>query len=137
MPVDSILDFLKVNFGADISMRWFESIVCINHEFQTSVNDCGIYPPYKVTGKTKENRDTLVILDGIDKKILEEETIFTREWNDPYPYHFELYPEEKIAIIRYNEVFRKSNYPEIDSLLNNFFQKCRKNNIRHLFLRHF
>ncbi len=134
VPVDSILDYLKMNYGADVSMRWLESMICINYDFQGSVSDCGIYPPYKVAGKTKENRDTLVILDGIDIEILlEEENIFAREWNDPYPYHFELYPEEKIAIIRYNEVFRMSDYPEVDSLLGNFFQGCHKNNIRHLF----
>ena len=53
--------------------------------------------------RTLENRDTTVVLEGETRASLNN----AQYAKDTKIYDFELYPEDKIAIVRYSEVFGK------------------------------
>ena len=132
VSVDSIVARVRMNFGAEVSRRYFEFLICLRYEFQGGVIDFGFdKPPFTVKCRTLENRDTTVVLEGETKESLRiAQEAFYKDWHQC---RFELYPEDKIAIIRYGGVFRKESFGGIDTLLNNFFQDCCRQDIRHLF----
>ncbi|MDE6451962.1 MAG: hypothetical protein K2L23_06715, partial [Odoribacter sp.] len=130
VPVDSIVACARMNFGADFNRRDFEFIICLRHEFQECVTDFGFNrPPFMVKCRTSENRDTTVVLEGETRASLNN----SQYAKDRKIYDFELYPEDKIAIVRYSEVFGKEEIPNFDVRLDDFFRNCREYGIRHLF----
>lgn len=131
IPVDSILAWQMELFGSDYNQSSRQLIVSYSREFQGAINDCDIYPPYKVSVKTKAGEDSMIMSAGINKLLIEARVKESFLYNEKYK--FELYPREKIAIIRYNEVFSREDYPEIDSLLYSFFRNCKKEHIQYLF----
>ncbi len=132
VPVDSIVARVRMNFGAEVSRRYFEFLICLRYEFQGGVIDFGFdKPPFTVKCRTLENRDTTVVLEGETKESLRN--VQNAFYKDKHQCRFELYPEDKIAIVRYGEVFGKEEIPRFDAQLDDFFRNCRAHGIRHLF----
>ncbi len=130
VPVDSIVARARMNFGADFHRCNIEFIICLRFEFQKCVTDFGFdEPPFTVRCRTLENRDTTVVLEGETRASLNN----AQYAKDTKIYDFELYPEDKIAIVRYSEVFGKEEIRNFDVRLDDFFRNCRAHGIRHLF----
>ena len=130
VPVDSIVARARMNFGADFHRCNIEFIICLRFEFQKCVTDFGFdEPPFTVRCRTLENRDTTVVLEGETRASLNN----AQYAKDTKIYDFELYPEDKIAIVRYSEVFGKEEIRNFDAQLDDFFRNCRAHGIRHLF----
>ena len=130
VPVDSIIARARMNFGADFHRCNIEFIICLRFEFQKCVTDFGFdEPPFTVRCRTLENRDTTVVLEGETRASLNN----AQYAKDTKIYDFELYPEDKIAIVRYSEVFGKEEIRNFDAQLDDFFRNCRAHGIRHLF----
>lgn len=132
VPIDTILEWQMDLFGSDCHRTYIEFMFSVSGEFQRSINDWNIYPPYKVSVKTSIGKDSVIILAG-ENRLLADIRVKNSFLYSDYKYKFELYPEEKVAIVRYNDVFWREDYPEIDSLLNSFFLNCKKNDIQYLF----
>ncbi len=130
IPVDSIVAHVRKSFSADYHRRYCEFLICLRYEFQECVADFGFdEPPFTVRCRTLENRDTTVVLDG-EMRISLNDSPYIK---DRKRYNFELYPEDKIAIVRYSEVFDKEKVARFDAQLDDFFRNCRAHGIRHLF----
>ena len=132
IPVDSIVAHVRKSFSADYHRRYCEFLICLRYEFQECVADFGFdKPPFTVKCRTLENRDTTVVLERETKESLRTaQEAFYKDWHQC---RFELYPEDKIAIIRYGEVFDKEDIPRFDAQLDDFFRNCNEYDIRHLF----
>ena len=130
VPVDSIVARVRMSFSADYHRCDFEFLICLKYEFQECVADFGFdEPPFTVKCRTLENRDTTIVLEG-EKRIAWNSSQYIK---DRKQYNFELYPEDKIAIVRYSEVFDKEKVARFDAQLDDFFRNCRAHGIRHLF----
>lgn len=131
ISVNRILSWQLEVFGGDWSRKYLEFYLSANGEFCRSVNDFDIHPPYRVSVLTKEGKDSVVILKGMDRSYWEE--YCKNKTGKEEPYGFELYPLAGIGIIRYNDIFWREDYPEADSLLHRFMLDCREKRIRYLF----
>lgn len=139
LPIDSI-NSVSINkilawkmelCGADWSTKYLNYVISKDYVFSCCVNDFDLQAPFRVCLRTPNGRDSVVLLEGEDNPNLKNST--RHETVEEKPYHFELYPRERIGIIRYNEIFWVEYYPEVDSVVSRFFQDCNKQRIKHLF----
>lgn len=133
ISADGLMDWQKKLYGCDESQRYMEYMLSMPGEFQRSVNESLLYSPYKIMATDSLGKDSLITCFGEDNTKLEEKRKVAFIFEKNKPYGFEIYPKEKIAIIRYDEVFWNEDYPEIGRLISDFFRNCRKKKIEYLF----
>ncbi len=147
VKADSIVCWLSCLQGQEANPKGNYILWTLSRQLPWCLDFHGIYPPYRIGSKTREGQDTVITLDGVSEQeaFIQRCQIATQLYAFPPeasgdiflggnpPYKFQIYPEDSIAIIRYNEAFRPEEYPEIDSLTHHFFQDCAHHNIQYLF----
>lgn len=148
VKVDSLIDWLFCLQGKESNPKQNYIIWTLGPWVPWCLDWHGIFPPYRIEAKTRNNRDTLMFVDGLEEREVRAKRleIATKLYAFPSgasgdiflggnpPYKFQIYPEESVAIIRYNEAFWPEDYPKIDSLIHRFFQDCDHHNIEYLFI---
>lgn len=147
VKADSIVCWLSCLQGRESNPKGNYILWTLGPRLPWCLDVHGIFPPYRIGAKTREGQDTIITLDGVSEQetLIKRNQIATQLYAFPPkasgdiflggnpPYKFQIYPEESIAIIRYNESFWPEEYPEIDSLIHHFFQDCAHHNIQYLF----
>lgn len=129
-PIEKIMDEVHKYFGHEMNIKNILSTISHSTIFMRVVNECGLYSPFRVKIKNADNVVSEFIVKGWDR---------SKRMPPPYeeediPYSFELYPEESIALIRYNSVFWIEDYPAAYKDFTDFFNSCASKNIKYLFL---
>lgn len=147
ISIDTITNYLNkyVGQGADQKARYITWT--IGPMFQYCLNDHHILPPYSVRGIDSTGHDVVKIVEGkLEREVKNYRWHGTAKifgfpsntsgdifWGFNKPYQFKVYPQESIAIMRYDEFFLPEDYPEIYSLVHDFFATCEKQQIKYLF----
>ncbi len=131
IQVDSILNDLLQYIAPDHSMDYIEGVLSVSDLFLSMLHDLGISSPYWVNGRM-DNQDTLLVVKGVCVK----------DWKSSYStyndYSFEIFPDEKIAIIWYDAMFYNPEkprwYPKANADFIRFFNECHEKGIEHIFI---
>lgn len=147
VKADSIVCWLSWLQGRESNPKDAYIIWTLSSQLQWCLDFHRIFPPYRIGAKTRESRDTVIVLDGVSEQEVSTRRVQIARQLYAFPpkasgdiflggnppYRFKIYPEESVAIIRYNEAFWPKEYPETDSLIHHFFQDCAHHNIQYLF----
>lgn len=147
IKADSLIAWLSFLKGRENNPKDNYILWTLSSWFSWCLDFYGIFPPYRVEGRTLQGQDTIMSLDGLDEREVRARRvqIATKLYGFPSgasgdiflggnpPYKFQVFPEESVAIIRYNEAFWPEEYPGIDSIIHRFFQDCANRNIQYLF----
>lgn len=147
VSINDIDGYLGQYSGKDINIKSDYITRTVGPKFQYCLNEHGIFPPYIVCGVDSTGRNVERMIHGMygqevsEKRWHETAKIFGFPsntegdilWGRREPYQFEIYPEESVAIMRYDEMFFPKSYPNIKKLIHRFFSDCQKHQIKYLF----
>lgn len=131
LPVSVIINKLTESFGCDYNPKYFEDMVSYIYNFPMGMYECGIKSPYQVETKDESGRDSVMVMDGVDRIMIADRRKELDSGDSrngilcDKMYGSETHSKASIAIIRYDEVFNREDFParlgSIDSLLYSFY----------------